>query len=137
MNDELEEAVIASTPQRPKSPKKMRTPELVNDLHPGTNPPFKTYADARGVSAGTSVISKFLVVASWLFEERSETPVTADRVFTCFRFVRWPFNIDFDQPLRDLKRKNFLEQKGKATFSITHLGLDQTTKMLASTRNGA
>lgn len=77
---------------------------------------------------------KFLVVASWLDEERSGMPITADRAYTCFRFIGWPYSIDFDQPLRDLKAKNkFLEQKpehkGKGEFSVTHLGLDRATKM--------
>jgi hypothetical protein len=59
---------------------------------------------------------------------------TADRAFTCFRFVGWPVNTDFYQPLQDMARKSkFLELKpenrGKGEYSLTHLGLDKATKM--------
>jgi hypothetical protein len=134
--DDTDEAVVTSAPARPKVQKKSRTPNLDNELHPGTDPSFKAYADARNITSTTAVMTKFLIVASWLHDERPGTPITADRAFTCFRFIKWPFAIDFDQPLRDLKRKKFLEQKpehkGKGEFSVTHLGLDCATKMVAS-----
>jgi hypothetical protein len=125
-------AVTAPTPARPKAQKKIRTPNLDADLNPEADPSFRAYADARNVTAATSVLKKFLIVASWLHEERSGMPITADRA--CFRFIGWPCNIDFDQPLRDLKAKNkFVEQKpehkGKGEFSLTHLGLDKATRM--------
>jgi hypothetical protein len=127
-------AVTAPAPVRPKVQKKIRTPNLAADLHPGEDPSFKAYAEARNVTGATSVLKKFLIAASWLHEERSGMKITADRAYTCFRFIGWPFNIDFDQPLRDLRTKNkFLElkpeDKGRGEFSITHLGLDQATKM--------
>jgi hypothetical protein len=56
--------------------------------------------------------------------------ITADRAYTCFRFVGWPCNIDFYQPLRDLRAKNkFLDLKGKGEFSVNLLGLDKASKM--------
>ena len=116
--------------------KKFRTPNLDNELHPGTDPSLKTYADARHVTAGSPILTKFLIVASWLHEERSGTPITADRAFTCFRFAKWPFAIDFNQPLRDLKRNKFLEQRGKGVLSVTHLGLDRATKLAAPSSDG-
>jgi hypothetical protein len=117
---------------RLKVQKKFRTPNLDADLHPEADPSFKAYAEARNVTGTTKVLKKFLIVASWLDEERSGMPITADRAYTCFRFIGWPYNIDFDQPLRDLKAKNkFLEQrpehKGTGEFSVTHLGLDRAT----------
>jgi hypothetical protein len=127
-------AVTVPAPARPKAQKKIRTPNLDADLHPEMDPSFKAYAEARNVTAATAVLTKFLIVASWLHEERSKMKITADRAYTCFRFIGWPFNIDFDQPLRDLRAKNkFLElkpeDKGKGEFSITHLGLNKATKM--------
>jgi hypothetical protein len=132
--DGIETSVIAPAPTKAKAQKKIRTPNLDPDLHPETEPLLKAYADARNVTATTSVLTKFLIVASWLDEERSGMKITADRAYTCFRFIGWPFNIDFDQPLRDLRSKSkFLElkpeDKGKGEFSITHLGLDRATKM--------
>jgi hypothetical protein len=127
--------MTAPTPTRPKVPKKLRTPNLDNDLHPGEDPSLKAYADARNIAAASPVSRKFLVVAAWLHEQRSGMKITADRAFTCFRFVDWPFNIDFDQPLRDLSRSNSQclelksEDKGKGEFTITHLGLDKVNKM--------
>src|SRR6185437_7467949 len=108
--EDADETVIGPASPKPKLQKKVRTPNLDNDLNPGADPSFKAYADARSVTTGSPVLTKFLVVASWLHEERAEKPVTADRAYTCFRFVKWPFGIDFDQPLRDLKRKKFVEQ---------------------------
>ena len=127
-------AVLAPAPARPKAQKKIRTPNLDADLHPEADPSFKAYAEARNVTGSTNVLTKFLTVASWLHEERSGTKITVDRAYTCFRFIGWPFNIDFDQPLRDLRAKNkFLElkpeDKGTGEFSVTHLGLDRATKM--------
>jgi hypothetical protein len=127
-------AVTAPAPARPKAQKKIRTPNLDADLHPEVDPSFKAYAEARNVTAATAVLTKFLIVAAWLHEERSGMKITADRAYTCFRFIGWPFSIDFDQPLRDLRaKKKFLElkpeDKGKGEFSITHLGLDKATKM--------
>jgi hypothetical protein len=124
--------------QRARSPKKIRTPNLDSELHPGAEPSLKAYADARSVTNTTSALTKFLVVAAWLSEERSGLKISADRAYTCFRFMGWPFNIDFEQPLRDLKAKSrYLElkpeDKGKGEFSITHLGLDKATKMKAAT----
>jgi hypothetical protein len=133
-----EDAGVAATspaPARPKSQKKLRTPNLDPNLHPGADPSLKAYAEARNVTATTSVLTKFLTVASWLHEERDGMKMTADRAYTCFRFISWPFNIDFYQPLRDLRAKNYRflemkpEDKGKGEFSMTHLGLDKATKM--------
>ena len=134
--DDTEELVLTPVSPKVRVQKKIRTPDLDKELHPEMDPPLKAYADARNVTAGSPVMTKFLVVASWLHEERSEMPITADRAFTCFRFVKWSFGIDFDQPLRDLKRKKFLEQKGKGEFLVTHLGLDHATKLAAASRDG-
>ena len=129
------ETTSAPAPARPKAPKKLRTPNLDNDLHPGEEPSLKAYADARNVTGASPVLRKFLLVAAWLHEQRSGMKITADRAFTCFRFVGWPSNTDFDQPLRDLSRSNSQclelkpEDKGKGEFTITHLGLDKANKM--------
>jgi hypothetical protein len=123
------------TPARPKTQRKIRTPNLDNDLHPGEEPSFKAYADARNVTGASPVLRKFLVVAAWLHEQRSGMKIAADRAFTCFRFVGWRSNIDFDQPLRDLSRSNSQclelkpEDRGKGEFTITHLGLDKANKL--------
>ena len=124
-------------PKAQRAPKKIRTPSLDTDLNPGADPSFKACADASNVTSATSVLTKFLIVAAWLHEERGRMNITADRAYTCFRFAKWPFNVDFEQPLGDLKSKsNYLElkpeSKGKGEFSITHLGLDKATKMKAS-----
>jgi len=129
---EIDEASPA--PAKPRRQRKIRNPNLDHSLHPDVEPTFKAYADARNISSGTNRLTKFLVVAAWLHEERNQTPITGDRAFTCFRFIKWPYGIDFDQPLRDLKlKRNFLdqspEQKGKGEYSITHLGLDHVNKM--------
>jgi hypothetical protein len=128
-------SMTAPTPTRPKVPKKLRTPNLDNDLHPGEDLSLKAYADARNIAPASPVLRKFLVVAAWLHEQRSGMKITADRAFTCFRFVGWSSNIDFDQPLRDLSRSNSQclelkpEDKGKGEFTITHFGLDKVNKM--------
>jgi hypothetical protein len=125
-------------PAKPKTLKKLRTPNLDGDLHPGEAPSLEAYAMARGVTGTSPVLRKFLVVAAWLHEQRSETKITADRAYTCFRFIGWPSNIDFDQPLRDLSRSSSQclklkpEDKGKGEFTITHLGLAKVNKRQAA-----
>jgi hypothetical protein len=104
--------VTAPAPTKPKAQKKIRAPNLDTDLHPGGDPSFKAYAEARNVTSTSPVLTKFLIVASWLHDQRSGMKITAARAYTCFRFIEWPYNIDFDQPLRDLRAKNkFLELK--------------------------
>lgn len=125
---------IVAAPPKQAASRKLRTPNLDNELHPEASPSFKVYAEARSVTSASTVQAKFLVVAAWLHEERSGMNVTGDRAYTCFRFIGWPFNIDFDQPLRNMKAKQkYLElkaeNKGKGEYSITHLGLDRATKM--------
>src|SRR6266568_3300270 len=100
--DVIEDAGAAATtpaPARPRTQKRIRTPDLDADLHPAETPSFKAYAEARNVTVMSPVLRKFLIVAAWLHEERSGMKITADRAYTCFRFIEWPFNIDFDQPL--------------------------------------
>jgi hypothetical protein len=129
------ETMTERAPAKPKAPKKPRTPNLDGDLHPGEDPSLEAYATARGVTGASPVLRKFLVVAAWLHEQRHETKINADRAYTCFRFIGWPSNIDFDQPLRDLSRSNSQclelkpEDKGKGEFTITHLGLAKANKM--------
>jgi hypothetical protein len=136
-DDEPADAAPTPTRAKQKAPRKIRSPALDPDLHPQEEPSFKTYAEARHVIASTSVLKKFLTVAAWLHEERDGLKITADRAFTCFRFIGWPFNFDFDQPLRNLSRPKVQklemkpEDKGKGEFTVTHLGLDQAAKMKA------
>ena len=94
-DDAMELAPTTEPPtSKPRVQKKVRTPNLDKELRPDMDPPLKAYTDARNVTASSPVITKFLVVASWLHEERSETPITADRAFTCFRFIKWSYGID-------------------------------------------
>jgi hypothetical protein len=64
--------VTPPAPTRPKAQKKIRTPNLDNELHPGEHPSFKAYAEPRNVTGASPVLTKFLIVASWLHEERAE-----------------------------------------------------------------
>ncbi|MFZ2005678.1 MAG: hypothetical protein WAV02_11365, partial [Stellaceae bacterium] len=132
--DHVEPEVATPASPRTRAPRKMRSPKLDLELHPEVEPSLKAYAEARNVTASASVLMKFLAIAAWLHEERAEMKINANRAFTCFRFMEWPFDINFYQPLADLRSKrDFLdlksEDRANGDYTITHLGLARAAKM--------
>lgn len=124
--DDSSDAGTATRTARSRGPRKPRTPELDTGLRPGDEPSLEEFAKPKNPQ---SDLMKFLVVAAWLQEQRNGLATTANRVYTCYRFMKWPYDIDFAQPLRDLKRRDLLESKTRGEYSITHLGLNEVEQM--------
>lgn len=124
MDTEPVEDALRTADQSPRAraPRKIRTPKVL-EIDLVTEPSLESYAKKV---APTSDRKRFLTIAAWFHLHRGGIPVTADHVYTCYRHLKWPSNIkDFSQPLRDLKRDQYLELKGKGEFSINHLGLSE------------
>jgi hypothetical protein len=120
----VEESVVASA--RARGPRKLRTPKVL-DLDLTTEPSFESFA---GNKKPSSDLKRFLVVAAWFKLHRQTDTITADHVYTCYRKIKWPSAIDdFGQPLRDLKRVQFVEMKNKGLYAINHLGLAEVDKL--------
>jgi uncharacterized protein YjhX (UPF0386 family) len=72
------------------------------------------------------------VIAAWFKEHRGLDAITPDHVYTCYRTLKWPLNMnDFAQPLRDLKAKQFLTSPEKGSYAINHLGLQEVQKLIS------
>ena len=129
-NDEVaegEETGTAAATPAPRGPRKLRTPKVL-DLDLTGDPSFASFVEARKIPSDQM---KFLTVAAWLKEARGIDEITADHVYTCYRAVKWSSGIDFDQPLRNLKHRQYLDSKQRGHFSINHLGLAEVEKLAA------
>jgi hypothetical protein len=79
-----------------------------------------------------SHLKRYLVVAAWFKEHRNIDAITSDHVYTCYRSLKWPLDInDFAQPLRDLKARQYFTAPEKGSYAINHLGLQQVEKSIA------
>jgi len=124
--DERQAAPTVRTPRSSK-PTKYRTPKVVPDLDLKSDPSFESYAKTK---KATTEIDRFLVVAAWFHDCRKVESITVDDVYTCYRAIGWSISIgDFSQPLRDLKRRQYVTSGEKGYYSINHLGLGRVAKL--------
>lgn len=126
---EFEEIEVEEQPasrQRANGPRKYRTPKVL-DLDLVSEPSWEAFARSKNPSNDQK---KFLVVAAWFKNYRDIDGITVDHVYTCFRSVKWDTAIaDFGAPLRALKKRQLLEQTGKGTYAINHLGLAEVDRL--------
>jgi hypothetical protein len=120
------EASPNSSPTRANGPRKGKTPNVV-DVDLTSDPSFADFASAKKPSSDQK---RYLVVAAWFKLHRNLDAITADHVYTCYRFIKWPSNIpDFAQPLRNLKHKKLMDLRSKGVYAINHLGLAEVDKL--------
>jgi hypothetical protein len=126
---ESEVAEHTRTSNGPKSPRKFRSPEVL-ELDLTTEPSFAAFAAERNP---TSNQMRYLTVAAWFKLHRQLDAVTADHVYTCYRAVKWQSDIqDFAQPLRDLKFRKLMQGKERGHYAINHLGLQEVEDLTKS-----
>jgi hypothetical protein len=67
---------------------------------------------------------RYLAIARWLHDHRNTPVITQDHVWTCYRHLGWPTDIlDFAQPLRELKHKQYFTTPERGNYAINQLGL--------------
>lgn len=69
-------------------------------------------------NAQKSENEKYLLAALWITEKANLPNFTVSHVFTCFRAMKWNEQVDFSQPLRQMKSKD------RKTWKLTQPGLD-------------
>jgi hypothetical protein len=129
---EADDEVDAETPpvrSKPKGPRKAAATPNVLEIGLTTDPSLASYAQKTNPK---SHAKRFLVVAAWFKEHREIDAISVDHVYTCYRALKWPTNInDFAQPLRDLKSGQFLTSPEKGLYAINHLGIAEVEKLKA------
>lgn len=116
------------TPARPKGPRKPAATPKVLDLDLTSDVSLASFAAKANPSSDRR---RYLVVAAWFKEHRATDAISAAHVYTCYRALKWPTDInDFAQPLRQLKHHQLFEQTGKGLYGINHLGLAEVDKLV-------
>ena len=126
LETEAEEAVVSPQAPRQRSSRRAAPKPKVIEIDMTTDPTLQSYASKTNPKSNHK---RYLTIAAWLHEHRKIDTITADHVYTCYRHVGWPTNIlDFAQPLRELKHKQFFTSPEAGKYSINHLGLTQAAK---------
>jgi hypothetical protein len=117
-DDVLDVDVTPPTAARPRAPRKPAPKPSVIDFDITSDPPLSSLADPK------SNHKRYLKLAAWLHDHRSIEVVTADHIYTCYRHLGWPTDIlDFAQPLRELKHKQYFTTPERGKYAINQLGL--------------
>lgn len=112
------EAVVTPTTTRARAPGKAAPKPSVIDIDISSDPPLSSLVDPK------SNHKRFLKIAAWFHDHRNIEAVTADHIFTAYRHLHWPTDIlDFAQPLRELKHKQFFTTPERGKYAINQLGL--------------
>jgi hypothetical protein len=111
---------IDVTPPATKAPRprKAAPKPAVITIDTASEPPLSSLADPK------SNHKRYLAIAAWLHDHRDTEVITQDHIYTCYRHLGWPTDIlDFAQPLRELKHKQFFTTPERGKYAINQLGL--------------
>jgi hypothetical protein len=111
---------INVTPASPKArtPRKPAPKPKVIAIDHASEPPLSSLVDPK------SDRRRYLAIAAWLHDHRGAEAITADHIYTCYRHLGWPTDIlDFAQPLRGLKHKQYFTTPERGKYAINQLGL--------------
>ncbi len=120
----------AETPPAPrpqngaKKKPRLRSPVVLTDLNLTDGPvPFEKYVEEQ---APKDHSKRYLAISQWLKEYRSITDVTADHVYTCYRFLGLSVPDDVLGVFRGMKKEGWVVSGAeRGTFRITHVGEKQ------------
>lgn len=117
------ETTVDVTPAAPKRKTPRRAapkPQVINDIDTTTEPALSSLIDPK------SNHKRYLMIAAWFHDHRNLPVITADHVYTCYRHLGWPTDIlDFAQPLRELKHKQYFTTPERGKYEINQLGLQR------------
>jgi hypothetical protein len=84
------------------------------------DPPLSSLVDPK------SNHRRYLMIAAWLHDHRETPVITQDHIYSCYRLLGWPTDIlDFAQPLRELKHKQYFTSPERGKYAINQLGLQK------------
>jgi hypothetical protein len=121
--DESEEVdAVYVTPAAPKRKTQRRVgpkPTMI-PIETDCEPPLSSLVDPK------SNHKRYLMIAAWLHDHRNTPVVTQDHIYSCYRLLGWPTDIlDFAQPLRELKHKQYFTTPDRGKYEINQLGLQK------------
>jgi hypothetical protein len=117
-DDVVDVDVTPAPPTRPRAPRKPAPKPSVIQFDITSDPPLSSLADPK------SNHKRYLKLAAWLHDHRGIEAITADHIYTCYRHLGWPTDIlDFAQPLRELKHKQYFTTPERGKYAINQLGL--------------
>jgi hypothetical protein len=116
--DDAEGVEPSSNSQKVKAPRKPAPKPAVIQFDISSAPALSSLSDPK------SNHKRYLKIAAWLHDHRNIEVVTADHIYTCYRHLGWPIDIlDFSQPLRELKHKQYFTTPERGKYAINQLGL--------------
>ena len=99
-----------------------RTPQTIDiDLTSGEMP-LKVFIEQKNPDNENK---KYLTIAYWFKKYKNIPDVSADHVYTCFRFMGWNVLADVTRPFRNMKGKQYgwiNAGSTKGTYTINHVG---------------
>lgn len=122
------EDIAENSPPTPSKPRRPAKHKVVTDIDFKSGVTLKDFAEKYPPNTDQD---RFLVALMWLNEHRQDIEVTGDHLYTCFRTMEWPSGAkDFTQPLRTLKKDQFVDQGEKrGTYVINHVGEGRVKKL--------
>ena len=127
---EVEPALEAESPRAPREAKPRKPISMkVLEIDLTSEPSLSGFATAHSAKNDTE---RYLVVLAWFKEHRPSEVVTADHIYTCYRWLKWPTAInDFGAILRNLKQQQLVKSLGRGEYEINHLGLARVESMVS------
>ncbi len=126
LQDQAQPEIVSSQPfkkPRPRKPSSMKVLEI--DLT--SEPSFREFASNYFPKSDAQ---RNPIILAWFKEHRPDEVVTANHVYTCYRTVKWPAEIeDFPSVLRSLKKQQLVKGVGKGQYEINHLGIARVEKI--------
>jgi hypothetical protein len=123
--DEVETVDLTPGMPKPKTQRKAAPKPSVIELDVTSDPALSSLIDPK------SNHRRFLAIAAWLHDHRKIEAVTADHIYTCYRHLGWPTDIlDFAQPLRELKYKQYFATPERGKYAINQLGLAKAAEAI-------
>jgi hypothetical protein len=120
--DHAEEPDVVDVTPAPKKKAQRRVAPKPNVIPIDTDsePPLSSLVDPK------SNHKRYLMIAAWLHDHRDTSVVTQDHIYSCYRLLGWPTDIlDFAQPLRELKHKQYFATPERGKYAINQLGLQK------------
>ena len=130
-DDEVEEdadeaRVVEAAPPAPASAPRapaQRKPKFLTDFD--LNSGDKSWRDYATSKNPKTENEKYLLAALWITENANVMDFSVSHVFTCFRAMKWPEQVDFSQPMRQMKSKDsYFSHPSRKTWKLTQPGLD-------------
>lgn len=129
VEESVEEEEVTLAPEAPRQPRarKAAPKPSVIEIDTTSAPPLSSLADPK------SNHGRYLLIAAWLHDHRNIEAVTVDHIYTCYRHLGWPTDIlDFGQPLRELKHKQYFTTPERGQYAINQLGLAKAKEIAAA-----